>query len=380
MKDTYKKLLLVLLAIAIAAAAIFLVIKPLNEKRAKTESEINTLQTRYATLSELKANQAEYEAKIEENQALFDEKLGEFPSNLNQEYQIEFIQGVRNNEDITYNAMNLGMSEPTAFYVLGGTGDAAADPAAATADANGNVTTDGSADNYSCYTSIMAIDYEGSYSGIKNFVNYVAGYQYRMTIDSVSVVKKEEADDYFTGSMQVNIYCISGKDREEVPEIDLDDIKTGVENLFTGAGSSVQVSKYTDDNGEAIKSDYDLYVAVNPASSDASGKIVGLKSGNTVTSSKNEVEAVSIKVTQDGTTYTAEYGIGTEKKIQEFNPGDDLTLLVQSSDLKDATDTNAITLSIENSTDKTLYVKVADDATAARVKITNKAGNVVVYK
>ena len=138
--------------------------------------------------------------------------------------------------------------------------------------------------------------------------------------------------------------------------------------------------EYTDDNGEAIKSDYDLYVAVNPASSDASGKIVGLKSGNTVTSSKNEVEAVSIKVTQDGTTYTAEYGIGTEKKIQEFNPGDDLTLLVQSSDLKDATDTNAITLSIENSTDKTLYVKVADDATAARVKITNKAGNVVVYK
>lgn len=378
MKDTYKKLLLVLLAAAIIAASIFLVIKPLKEKREQTESEVATLKTRYATLYELKANQPEYEAQIEENQALFDEKLDQFPSNLNQEYQIEFVQGVRENEDITYNVKNLGMTEPTAFYVLGGTAET--DSAVTSVDANGNVTADASEDNYSCYNATMALEYEGSYSGIKKFVNYVAGYQYRMTIDSVTVTKKDEADDYFTGSMLVNIYCISGKGREEAPDIDLDDVKTGVENIFTGGGDSVQVSKYTADSGEAIKKDYDLYVAVNPASSDASGKIVGLKSGNTITSNKNEVEAITVKVTQEGTTYTAEYGIGSEKKVQEFNPGDDLTMLVQSSDLKDATDANAITLSIENSTDKTLYVKVADDATASRVKITNKAGNVVVYK
>ena len=56
-------------------------------------------------------------------------------------------------------------------------------------------------------------------------------------------------------------------------------------------------------------------------------------------------------------------------------------MLIQSSELKDeAADQNKVVVSLENSTDKTLYVKIADDASANRVKIANRAGNVSVYK
>lgn len=371
MSDLYKKVILALLAVGFCVGAFF-ICKPINEETDSTMREVAKLTERYNSLMQLKANQAQYEADIETNHALFDERLNEFPSNLNQEYQIEFVQGVRNNENIDYNVTSQGMMKPTAYYVLGGT------------TLEGTVATDAESagdDNYSCYNSTMTLSYEGSYAGVKAFVNYVAGYQYRMTIDNVSVSKVGDVDDFYQGSMTVNIYCITGKGREEVPEIDLDDIDTGVDNLFTSGGSSNAVSKFASDNGEAIKNDYDIYATINPASSDTSGKAIGLRTGgNNVTSSKNEAEAMSIVVSQEGSTYVVQYGIGATRQRQEFDPGEDLTVLIQSSDIKDADDVNAVTVSIENTSDMTLYVKIAGDETASRVKIANRAGSVIVYR
>ena len=120
---------------------------------------------------------------------------------------------------------------------------------------------------------------------------------------------------------------------------------------------------------------------MNPTSSDTSGKVVGLASGgNNVTSSKNESESVTVRVSKEGDQYVVEYGIGTDTRRQEFDPGDDLTMLIQSSDIKDTEDINGVAVTLENTTDKTLYVKVADDASANRVKIANRAGSVIVYK
>lgn len=375
MNDTYKKIILAVLAIGVIVGAFF-ICKPINEDTEAIMREVTSLTQQYNALMQLKANQAQYEADIETNHILFEEKLSEFPSNLNQEYQIEFVQGVRDNEDIDYNVTVQGMVEPFAYYVLGGSmaeGQVTAEPVEGEEEV--------ASDNYSCYAATMTLTYEGTYEGVKNFVNYVAGYPYRMTIDNVTIAGGEDGVDMYTGSMLVNLYSISGKGREELPEIDLDDIDTGVENLFTSGSSSNAVSKFASDNGEAIKSDYDVYLTVNPTSSDTSGKTLGLRSGgNTVTSSKNEAEAVSIEISQEGTTYTVQYGIGSTKEIQEFDPGEDLTVLIQSSEIKDADDANAVTVSIENKSDKTVYVKVADDATASRVKIANKAGSVIVYR
>ena len=49
--------------------------------------------------------------------------------------------------------------------------------------------------------------------------------------------------------------------------------------------------------------------------------------------------------------------MATYKEIQEFDPGEDLTVLIQSSEIKDADDANAVAVSVENSSDKTMYVK-----------------------
>lgn len=374
MKDIYKKIILIICAILVLIGAYYLIVRPANAETAALLNEIATLNNRYNTLLELKANQAQYEADIEANHAMFDAKLAEFPSDWNQEYQIEFVENIRRNDGIDYNVTTQGMAEPIAYYVLGG------GTISEGAIEGGEVM---ESDNYTCYTQTMNFSYEGSYEGVKNFVDYAAAYKYRMTIDNVSITSADEEGnpDWYTGTMLVTLYSISGNDRSENFEIDLDDVQTGVDDIFTGGSASGTVSKYAVDNGASIVSDYDLYITVNPASSDTSGKIVGIKgNSNTVTSSKNESESVKVSVSLIDGDYVAEYTIGGTTQTQIFEPGEDLTMLIQSSDLKDSDDANAISLSIENTTDKTLYVRVEDDENASRVKITNKAGSVIVYR
>ncbi|MDD6267805.1 MAG: hypothetical protein PUA92_08010 [Clostridium sp.] len=384
MNETYKKALLAVLSIAIVFLGIFFVIRPANEDTKKIKKETTDLTTYLNDLKSKEVNRDQYIADTAANYEMFDEKLAEFPSNLDQEYQIEFIQGVRKNPDINYDVQVLDMAQPMTFYALGtGSSDASTDTTTAdTSSEDGAVATDGADDQYICYTSTMALEYEGDYKGVKAFVDYVSSYAYRMTIDGVSVSESRERPGVFEGEMTVNVYCIAGKGREENAEINLNEIQTGVDNLFTSGSSNAAVSKYASDNGEAIKADYDLYLAVNPAGSDASAKVVGLKSGGTnVTSNKTESEQVTVSVSKDGDKYVVEYAIGNNKQRQEFDPGEDLTMLIQSSDLKDeAADQNKVVLSLENSTDKTLYVKVADDASANRIKIANRAGSISVYK
>lgn len=376
MNDTYKKLLLGGLSVAIVAGGYFLIMKPNNDDKKAIQTETKNLKTTLADLQSKEVNRQEYLDGTAENEQLFEDRLGEFPSNLNQEYQIEFVQGVRENPDINYNVIAQGMAQPTAFYVLGGSnseGELAAEP---TTDGENTETMTDS--NYECYTSTMNFTYEGDYKGIKDFVNYVASFPYRMTIDNVSVSSDDEGK--YAGAMTVNIYCISGNGRDEQMDIDLNDVQLGSDNIFSRGGDS-SVSKYAADNGEAIINDYDAVLILNPTTSDTSGKVLGLKAGGeNLTSNKNAVEEVSVKVSKEDGKYIMTYSIGTETKTQEFDPGEDLTLLVQSCDIKDSSDANGVKLSLNNTSDKTLYVKVVDDTTAQRVKIVNRSGSIGVYK
>ena len=388
MNDTTKKVLLILGSIAILAAAYFLWVSPQWKEKESIERETTTLKATLQELQEKEIHRGEYLQWTEDNQELFDAKLAEFPSNWNQEYMLMFIQAVRDNEEITYDVKNQGMTEPTLFYTLGGSnaeGQLTEQPAEGAEDAQAAEGTENAQaaapqENYTCYSSTMTLEYQGDYAGVKDFVNHVAAYKYRMTVDAVSIALDEETND-LKGSMTVNLFSINGNGREENVDLDLNDIPVGVDNLFEGGDGAATTSKYSSDNGETIKNDYDLYMAVNPTSSDTSGKVVGLASGgNNVTSSKNESESVTVRVSKEGDQYVVEYGIGTDTRRQEFDPGDDLTMLIQSSDIKDTEDINGVAVTLENTTDKTLYVKVADDASANRVKIANRAGSVIVYK
>lgn len=388
MSASNKNMILVLLGIIVLVAAYFLGVSPMLEQKQTIDNEVTQLQTRYNELLARKDKQAEYEAGIVTYNEKFDEKLAMFPASLNQEYTIEFIEGIRQAYDFDTTTLTLGV--PEQFYILGSsttsTDDAAAEDteAAATETAAEAEETVIDENTYVCYTAQFPISYKGSYEGIKNVLNYVAGYRYRMTVDTTKIAY-DEASDTYTGEITLTCYSIAGPDRAD-DQLNID-VETGVSNLFTGGGSgssgSSSLTKYDENNGSDIASNYDLYVMLNPADSDVSAKSIGQdgKSASQITSTANEEESLKIEFYEkDGKNYV-QYTLGEQSYEAEITSSEDAKIYVTSTARTSTADLSSVNVTISNTMSIPVYVKVSgDDATSPRFNVTSKSGQVKVYK
>lgn len=406
MSDSTKKLLLAVISIGILAAAFFGVVRPNYEKKEKVDTEIQTLQAKYNDLLQKEQNRQFYEDGIAEYNAMFNDIIAKYPSQLDQEISIMFVQGVR--EAMGFDATSYQLGEPYEFYQLGAqvvpdgvvadntTTEAAsteeateATTEAATEAAVAEATTTNSA--YTCMAAQFPMDYEGSYESLKEYVAYVANYKYRMTVDEMTITYDAETDTY-SGETLLSAYAVMSEDRDNPDAIELEDVNTGLDNIFTGDGAGTNTSsKYDEDNGAAIENDYDFFIMLNPTTSDVSGKIVGQngagKEDTYVSNNDNDVQTVTMTLTKNEEgKYMAAYSIGSAKPKAdtgsgiEFDPGEDLNVLVQSTAKVGDDDKNGVKLNIINETDKVVNVKVINDDTASpRFKIASRSGKVKVY-
>lgn len=388
MSASNKNMILVFLGIIVLVAAYFLGVRPMLDEKDKIDKEVATLQARYNELQSKKDRQAEFEEGIKVYNEKFDEKMAEFPATLNQEYTIEFVEGLRQAYD--FNARTLSLGKPEQFYILGSSlataeeGTEGAESTEAPAPETTEPVIDESA--FVCYSAAFPIAYQGNYEGIKNVLDYVAGYRYRMTVDTTNIVYDVSNDEY-TGDILLTCYSIAGPDRSD-DAIDID-VETGVPNIFTnraggnGGSGSTTLNKYDANNGADIASKHDLYVMLNPADSDVSAKSIGQdgKSASQVTSSANEEEALKIEFYEkDGKNYV-QYTIGENSYEAEITSGEDATIYVASTKRTGADDKSGVKVTISNTMSIPVYVKVdGDDATAPRFNVTSRSGQVKVYK
>ena len=386
MSASNKNMILVFLGLIILVASYFLGVTKMLEEKTQLENEVATLQQRYNELQAKSAKKAEYEAGIEIYNEKYEEKMKEFPATLDQEYTITFVEGLC--QSFEFDAVGMDMGAPEQFYILG-TSTLASEGEEASADTTEEAAPETqepvvTADSNICYTASFPIDYEGSYEGIKEVLNYVAGYRYRMTVDTTELTY-DTANEIYTGKITLTSYAISGPDRKDDP-LNLD-IDTGTKNLFTGSessqGAASGMNKYDENDGAGIASDYDFYVMLNPATSDVSAKSVGQdgKSASQVTSTANEVENLKFDFYEkDGKNYVT-YTLGENSYEAEITSPDDVTIYVTSTERKDATDLSGVNVTIANSMSIPVYVKVSgEDATSPRFNVTSKSGKVKVYK
>lgn len=377
MSDTNKKILLVLAAIAILVLTFVFVIKPKREEIASLQSEIDELQARYDDLCEKEKHKDEFIQETADFNEQFDEVVAKYPADLNQESTVMFLKGVEEANEFINNAVS--MPRDSQFYVLGQ--GAVEGDAAVEADSE-----DGEDAPYICSQVGYSISYSGTYDGIKDYLDYIANYKYRMNISSVTIAYNTEAEDPLaecTGAIQLNAYSISGPNRTpDKPTVDVDE---GKDNIFVGdlaGGVSGSVS-YDSDNGEAIVADHSLVMLLNNANNDTnSGIIVAASEASDstyVTSSDNEVVDVDISITEeDGKKYMT-YAIGSNEKRVEITSSD-VTIYVKSSARVDSKDTNGVNVSVANDTDLSVYFKVVDDdSSEPRFNLSKKAGVVKVY-
>lgn len=351
------KILLTLLAVAIVGLVYLYVFNPNMEDKKSIEAENETLQTKLDDLLDKQKYRDQYEKETQEYYAAFDEILAYYPANLDQELSVMFMKGIEDAHPDKFDISTVGLGAPTEFYTIGSTDD-----------------------GYVCYEAAFPITYTGTYQSIKDVLDYVAEYKYRMNVSSVNIAYDTE-NDVATGAISMNAYFIAGGDREK-DTVNID-VNEGVENLFMGgadAAATGQSYAYDADNGASIASNNDIKMTLTNANNDSGAGIVVSGTGaEEVTSTENKEVTVTVRIYKDGDKTYAAYKIGDDEKTMEVKSAD-LKIYVASSERVDADDNNGVKLVVNNETDMNVFVKVADDdAKTPRFKKGSSNGTVKVY-
>lgn len=372
MTNSNLKILLVLVAIGAIVASVFLVAKPKYDSCKVLESEVNELQARYDDLCAKEAQKDQLIAETEEFNRQFDEELVNYPADLNQESFVMFLKGTEEAQD--FNNVAVGLPKPTTFYVLG---EGAAAEGAAAVDAE--------EDSYIVETTGYTISYEGSYEGLKEYLDYVANYKYRINLSTLNIAYDQEAEDpkkECQGAVTLNAYSISGPDR--TPDKPTVDVKEGKDVIFEDiTGGSRASTSFDSDEGASILTNHTLVINLANANSDTSSGIIVASNESDeatyVTSSANSVENLAITIEErDGKNYV-KYALGSKSYETEVSSSN-VTIYVKSSSRVDSDDKNGVNVSVDNTTGLSVYFKVVDDDTSnPRFALGSKSGTVKVY-
>jgi len=375
MKDSDKKILLVIAAIAILVAVYFLVVSPTRDDIKALKQTNAQLETRLADLIAKEAQKDVLLQETEEAKAKFQEVLKDYPADLAQEVTVMFLKQTELDNEFIHRAVSL--PRETQYYVLAGSAS----------DNQNAVTTESEAadaedESYIVSTIPYDVKYNGTYEGLKDYMQYIADYKYRMNISEISITFDPELE-MCNGSLLLNGYAISGPGR--VGDTVTVDVQEGKNNIFASLGgvSTKTTSEYSADNGQAIVSKHNIEMLLTNANNDStSGIIVATNINNEdsyVTSTANEAVGLNIKVfSEDGKNFI-EYSIGGKSYKEEVS-SKDVTVYVKSSKRVDDDDKNQVLVNLDNTSGLSVYFKVVDDdATSPRFKIESKTGVSVVY-
>ena len=236
--------------------------------------------------------------------------------------------------------------------------------------------------------SLTNISFEGEYQNFKDLLARINNSEFKYKIDTLSL-SYNEAGQKVTGSMALNNYAVTGKDRF-FPSTTVDGVALGTENIFKSETYTETVvdKSYID----VIKTNYDLYMYLNANTSDVEAFVVGQKNdvlGKTqVTKNSNSKEKIVISVTGSEGNYKVSYKIGDEAYPSvdmatgaDFVFGDSLDLLVVSTPRLSNADVSMANVTILNSTDVTLNIGILnEDPLRPRFYLEETVGAVALYE
>lgn len=370
------KLILFIVAVAILGLTYLYVFKDNMSDADSIHSEVETLQARYDELMAKQKDRDMYEEKTAEYNKKFAERLSYFPATLDQEISVMFVKGLTKDEgNLQFDVKSVGLGQPQSFYSL----SAAASADVSSSDSEETDKQDAVASgNYECMSAAFPLSYTGSYEGLKDFIDYIMNYKYRMNISSFNI-SYNSSDDTYSGSVALNAYCITGGGRE-ADKVDVD-VKEGVSNIFLGGegAATVTTSSHDAGAGEDIVNDHDILIGLNNANGDSSDGIIVSAGSNKVSSAANDVETVALSIKDEDGKNMVEVTLGDDSYSFELTDSE-LTIYVESSDRVDSDDKNGVKLNVTNGTTVPVYVKVVgDDTSSPRFALGSKTGTVKVY-
>ncbi len=377
-----KKLLLILLIVAILFLPYFFFIQPSMDKMEEIDKEITELRSVKSQLDQWAVNAEYYKTEVERMAVEKETIFQKYPSGLSQEASILFIDQTEKTIPISLYQVSFG--EDVAAQI---TSEADKEQIQAVEEATGDHTdmeviadtteTTSLGGGLQGIATSSQFTFSAGYEEFKAFLDYIANYRERMVITELNADYSVEMQTV-EGSFKLLQYAIAGETREPVKVMEPNRLQ-GTSNVFMQAAGNFGEA---DQAGEPA----DFFLMLSQPEAIMEAKIIG-KSGDTsektyLVSDDNSEQEVTITFEGDAGTYTASYSIG--KKAYE---GDKITFTkegaiyfeILSSPRVGSDDKVAAKVSVINKTDVNVNVRVLeDDKEKPRVNIMGKTGAVLV--
>lgn len=377
MSDRDKKLVMVVVAVAIVAASYLLGFTKFNDLTMQYQAEANKLHATQKDLIEKTNNRAKYEKDTAEYKKQYNAVFANYGSSIDQSAYMDFLNKVEMITGVWIKGVTF--SESTNIYTFGkvrSTNPSAGGTTVYNTDLEGWKTT-------------LTLSYEAEYAEWKSMIAYINNYYSKNSIESISMAYNSQ-EGTVTGTISLAAYSVTGSNRKYVaPEFNL---PTGTDNIFNSSVFDSTKVDIEDTNGDYILSNYDLYILLNSAASDMDSVVMGKKSDlsneSVVTANSNAQLNVSVRFFGTAGNYRVQYTVGDKSypvtnydNGSEFEPGNTMDMLIMSSPRIDASDTGYITLNVTNDSDMNLNIKICnDDVKSSRVRITETKGEVSIFQ
>ena len=323
------------------------------------------------------ANAKKYTTDTESYNSKYDEILNKYDSGNTQEYSIMLLKEIEDRTGAWISQAGLAQTEEIYTFGEVTTSNPYAEEGSKVyhSDYVGNKTT-------------LTLTYQATYDQFKDMINYINGYKYKFTIDSISMSYTAETDSV-SGSLVLTQYEITGGDRK-FNNVNITNVLNGTDNIFH-SGIFSGGENLSTENGDNIIVDYDYYFSLQADGSDMDSVVFGPKNdstgSSTVSAAGNEMQDAYVRFFGENGEYYVQYSVGDKKYPaaayddgQLMLPGEELSMLVISSKRSGNDDKSGVNATIVNDTDMTLKIKIAnEDGGNPRFVLKDYTGDVVVY-
>ena len=194
--DRDKKLLCVVGAAIIIFCAYYFGCRILINKTQEITETISTLNKEHNALKLMLANAKKYTTDTESYNSKYDEILNKYDSGNTQEYSIMLLKEIEDRTGAWISQAGLAQTEEIYTFGEVTTSNPYAEEGSKVyhSDYVGNKTT-------------LTLTYQATYDQFKDMINYINGYKYKFTIDSISMSYTAEIDSV-SGSLVLTQYAI----------------------------------------------------------------------------------------------------------------------------------------------------------------------------
>ncbi len=380
-----KKLILLLIFVAVAVLPFFLVTKNVMEKNDVLMTENTKLRSRKSELEAYALNKDTYIAESDALVVKAQELLGRFPSDYNQESMLVFFNEAEKKINIDLYQASFGEDKTAQMVSESEEEEIEEVEEEMDWDSEEGHIEDTSEEKdvgggFVQLTATTQFTYDATYDGFKQFLNYIKNHQNRMVISNLTASYSGDLG-LVNGAFTITQYALKGEGRDNFAFLP-PDYRQGTSNIFTEATGifdvEVPVETYIPD----------FFIMLNQPDADEDAFIAGQSSDisreSYISSDDNTKKEITVTFTGSEGSYEAVYAVGEDNNedapVAFTKEEGSIHLDLLSSLRAGEEDKVELNVVIVNETDRRVeaHVKNDPDGEEARIRFTGNSGDVEV--